>query len=202
MGRSFVIPGEAMVEVKGNGALCLSGAAPNGQLCQLGLSVDEIRVIPSFVHHDIRADDYGTEIPAEIMWMLADVRISMLLNHVDQFVLDAVLAESMAGGVEQDQDLGWAGYMAPAGTLMGGNRALHTPGNHYTSLNIRTPVQGYPWNFPAAYLTGPPIEIPLGVNVSQYRLNWRAIPYSYYVSVDSEIRSSGVPLWTRVLDTP
>ena len=201
MGRSIIIPGECMVSVKGNGPLALSGVVAGGQLSQLGLCLDVVSITPKFNHKDINADDFGPNVPPEVMWQLADARISFTLVHFDDFVLDAVIAESMGGGVETLQNLGWAGYMAPAGTMMGNNRTLYTSGNHFVGLNFETPVTEYPWSFPAAYLTGPPVRMPLGVNHQQVLLNFRAIPYQFYPQTNSEIGSSGVPLWTRVLLT-
>ena len=202
MGRSIIIPGECMVSVKGNGALALSGVVAGGLLSQLGLCLDEVAITLRFFHKDIHADDFGPDVPPEDMWQLADARISFTLVHHDDFVLDAVIAESMAGGIETAQDLGWAGHLAPAGTLMGNNRALYVSGNHYVGLNFATPVTEYPWSFPAAYLTEPPVRMPLGVNHQQVMLNFRAIPYQFYGAVQSgDISSSGVPLWTRVLLT-
>ncbi len=211
MSRKFVINGECFVQVKGNGAIAeLAKNPPDplvGSLQDLGLTTESVTIIPRFSHYAVKADDFGPDVPAEILWNLAEVRISMTLVHYDDFVLDAVIAESMCGGVGDGPIgvVGWAGQMMPAGTPMGGNKPLYTSGNHYIGLNISSPILGFPWRFPATYLASQPVVIPLGTRRSEVQLNWRAIPYQFYSGDNKtqplvEIVSSGVELWTRKAD--
>jgi hypothetical protein len=202
MPRDFVINGECLVKVKGGQHM--SGRAI-GDLSELGLSVDAVRITPRFIHADVKCDDFGPDIPAEVRWQLAEVGIRMVLLHYDEDVLDICLRESMGGG----NVLGAAGTMSPAGRPLGRGLPLLASGNNYISLNLTAPILDKPWNFPASYLTGPPVEIPLGVGVTAAVCNWRAIPYKPLVGSGrtfvlsghtQEIASSGVPLWFRALD--
>lgn len=213
MSRSFVVNGETMVSVKGG--LHLSGT-PVARLAQLGLSIDQIVVSPNFKHQDILVDDFGPQIPADIMWHIADVNIRMNLVNFDRSVLMTCVRESMAGGMP---DLNFNdGLLAPTGSLMGNGVDLLSSGNHFISLNLLSPVLGIPWRFRASYLTSQPLEIPLGVKYSMVMLNWRAIPYQpMFPALDSvlcrlgpgrtlangvplEILSSGALLWDNTLD--
>lgn len=195
MGRNIQVPGECMVEVKGNAALNLSGEGfyTAGQLHQLGLAVDQIQVTPVFRHRDIRSDDFG-ETPPEIMNQAHEVNVKMTLIHFDEDVLNACIMESMGGGV---YDVDTFGRLAPGGRLLGNNKPLMTSGCHYISLGLRTAV-GEPWYFPAAYLAEQPAVYPVGVQAQAAALNWRAIPYQFYRSAGAEILSSGVQLWQRI----
>lgn len=203
MAREFIFNGESLVRVKGGAHY---GSRPIAVLSELGLTSDQIKVTPKFSHIDIRCDDFGPEIPAEVMYHLADVRISMTLIHYDREVLNVCIAESMAGA---PLSLGptivpFAGTLNPAGTMMGGNLPLFSSGNHYISLNIASPEIHKPWRFPTCYLAQSPVEIPLGTQASMVVLNWRAIPYTHYLSIGDateELYSSGRVLWDFQEDT-
>lgn len=184
MARDFSINGETLVLVKGMQGTFLS------HLQELGLSDSQIRITPKFSHKDMHADDFGPDIPPDVMWMLAEVQIAMTLIHFDQAVLEAVITESMCG-------VGF-GVMQAAGTPMGGGVARFANGNHYVGLNLTSPVLGKPWRFLTSLLTGPPVEIPLGVEASIVQLNWRAIPYA---PPTAELLSAGKVLFDRTLDS-
>lgn len=203
MSRDFIFNGECLVKVKGGAHM--SGRAI-GDLTELGLSVDDVRITPRFVHADMKVDDFGPDIPADVMWNLADVTIRFTLIHYDEDALDVCLRESMGGG----NILANAGTFSTAGRPLGRGLPLLSSGNCFISLNLLSPILDKPWNFPASYLTGPPVEIPLGVNATKAVCTWRAIPYKPLVGSGQtivlsgrtqEIASSGVPLWFRALDT-
>jgi len=168
MARSFFINGETMVSVKGNINTTISSST------QLGLADGPITVTPDFRHRDINVDAWGnTEIPADVQVFLASVGVRITLIHFDRAVLDTVLAESL-GGMN-----GAVGQMPRAGTLMGGNGlARFAAGNHYIGLNLSSPVGNKPWRFFYSYLTGPPVEFPLGTEKSVAVVNFRVIPYA------------------------
>lgn len=194
MPRDIQIPGECIVEVKGNGALALSGVvATDGQLHELGLASDSIQVAPVFRHQGIRSDDFG-ETPPEVMVNAHEVKISMTLIHFDRDVLNACLMESMGGGV---YDVDTFGRLAPGGRLLSNNLALMASGNHFISLGLRTSV-GEPWYFPSAYLAEQPALYPVGVQAQAVVLNWQAVPYQFHGSSNREILCSGIQLWQRI----
>lgn len=173
-----------MVVVKG-GAHLVTGTYGRGVADgrPLGLASDSIRISPRYVHHDMRVDDFGPEIPADVMQNLADVTIRMNLVHVDKDILDVCLRESLGGGAGK-----W-GVLAPAGEILGGNKDFFASGWHYTSLNLLT-NDNLPWRFRAAYLSQNPAEIPLGTRHSIFNLTWRAIPY-YFQSVFAPVLGGG-----------
>lgn len=164
MSRDFTIAGECLVSVKGNPTTSI------GSITQLGLASAPIRVRPEFRHKDLKVDAWG-EAPPEIQFMLAWANISMDLIHVDMDVLDAVLRESMGGASA-------IGRLTRAGTRMGGGGPRFSSTYHFVGLNIYAPISGRPWRFLHSYLTGPPIEHPVGTEASIITCNWRAIPYT------------------------
>lgn len=199
MARDFQINGPAMVYVKGTTTLSATS--------ELGLSDKQITITPNFVHQDIHCDDFGPTIPPDVIWLLADVTIQMTLVHYDPAVLNLCLGCSMANAVGANNE----GTVVSAGTIMG------APANNYISLNIASPVGQLPWKFPTAYLTGPPMELPLGSDRTIVTLRWRAIPYTpltvttttegdspsnmVTTTTPNECKSSGAILWTHTLDT-
>ena len=161
MGRNFIIAQETMVNADGE---------------ELGLSYGPIRIIPSFKHQDLKADDFGPDVPPNVLWMLGTCTISMTLIHFDEQVLDDVINKSMGGSED--------GVLAAAGTPMNDN---------YVSLNIQPSGIALPWSFPSAYLADSPFEYPLGSQVSAVVLRWRAIPFTSAVNPSSQ----GAALWSR-----
>lgn len=187
MARDYVISGETLVRVKGNPSSAIAS------LSELGLAEKEVRIVPRFIHQDVHTDDFGPEIPAEVLAMLADVTIRMTLVHYDKSILDTCLAESLGGGTP--------GVMPGAGVPMGAYSAVTTGNNHFISLNLLSPQLNFPWRFRAAYLANTPAEIPIGTERTLAVLTWRAIPYAFPPSSVGEIQSKGTILWDRTLDS-
>lgn len=209
MGRAWQIFGESLIRLRfgahAQNDVRVSGTSPAvaGKLIyELGLAAENITIVPKILHHDIHADDFGPEAAPDTMWMLGDVSIRMTLIHYDDGVLNLGLANSM-GGMNMNY-LGETLAMPPAGTLLGGGRPLYTSGCYYMGLNI-LPGTGrlqQPWNFPAAYLAMPPMELPLGTSPSNVRLTWRALPYVSSLARSGEfVRSNRAVLWDRITDT-
>ena len=221
MARSFVINGETMVKVKGGAHLLrppLAGVV--GELTELGLSSESIRVTPTYYQAYVPTADFGPNAPAEVMWNMAHVDIGMVLVHYDRLASDICMAESMGGQVNALP----AGVMQPAGQMLGRGLQPLASGCHYLSLNLLSPVLDVPWRFPTAYLTAPPQEIPLGTSRTMLALNWRAVCYvppilSGHHSLTGggvslsgssslsgnprgvEVTSSGRVLWDHTLET-
>lgn len=195
MARDYFINHQTLVRVKGGAHL---GTNPVGVLSELGLCSEAIRISPTFAHKGVNVDDFGPDVPADVMWQLAHVDVSMNLVHYDTDVLEACMDESMGGG-RGTNGTGLAGVMAPAGRLLGGRKAVFASGCHLISLNL---VGNTPWRFRACYMTAPPYEYPVGNERSVVKVNWRAIPYVTPTSAGTtELRSSGAVLWDRTLDT-
>ena len=186
MSRGFNINGIAMVSVIGN-----SQATGIASLAQLGLSEDQIQVTYDVRHMEIQVNGWGSEIPADLQNKLAAVNIRMTLVHYDPAVLDACLSEAIGGALSQGIP---TGQMPTAGMLMGGGVAVGTYPNHFIRLCIYSPIQNKPYRFLAAYLTGNPLVLPLGVDRSQATMTWRALPYAPD-PWGGGLGSYGVPLW-------
>ena len=202
MARAFVIPGETMVKVLGGGhnsgtLIFRSGMGMTSyNLVELGLATEEIKITPKFHRREVHIDDYGPEVPAEIMWMLAEVNISMKLIHFDQNILSVCLKNSMGGATANafpqgiirggDADggrrigLSWGGgVMKPAGSFMGNYKPLTYSGNYYLTLGLQCeqfPESMRYWRFFATYIDDV-FEYPVGTERSIVELNWRCIPY-------------------------
>ena len=236
MPRDFQINGETLVRVRFGGHLAggvgggvidgalFPGTAPvaggSGQLYELGLAVEDVTVMPQFSHKDVKCDDFGPDIPAEIIAMLAAVYVRMRLVHYDVNVLEAAQGEAFGGNAAPTVGAGATSMVMPgAGALLGHGLPIGMSGNHFVSLNLLSPQLLYPWQFPAAYLAGQPVEYPLGTEASMVSCVWRCVPYSYpgegagtalTASGSSasgnpfgkEVSSSGRTLWNRTLDPP
>lgn len=170
MARNFQWNGPTMIMVKGTGALQDPNASEPGtpMLWELGLAQGVVTVSPKFYHKDIMIDDFGPEVPVEVLSMLALVDIDMTMIHVDLDVLYKCVLNSMA------VPNGPVGAFSGAGTPLGGNTDATTD---YISLNLTSPVLARPLRFRAAYLAVNPFEMPLGVKAMPIPLKWRAIPY-------------------------
>ncbi len=210
MGRDLNINGPCLVTVKGGGALAQSSGGEGLILHELGLSIGDIRIIPNFIHRDINCDDFGPDVPPEVMVSLADAMIHMVLIHYDNQVLDWCMSNSLGFYDDGVNDLN-AGTMAGAGTILGGGQAIQDSTNLLISLNLSAPgvvtpdnVHTFaprPWRFPAAYIAANPMEIPLGTTRTAVVIRWRAIPYVTYNSRSSELKSRAAVLWNRTADT-
>jgi len=172
MGRGFYILGDTKVTVKGTNLL--------GGTQTLGLCEGPVKVTPRYKHMDIKADDFGGDIPPEVLWMLADATVHMTLVHFDPILLEACLALAMGNNV--DGKCGGAGMpLGAAGNLL----SLGIAGTNYA------------WRFPSSYLSERPASWPMGTERSQVELQWRAIPY---VGFTTDIRSLGAVVWDHTLD--
>ncbi len=215
MTRSFIVPGETLIAVRGGAHM---SGGPIGDVSELGLAVEEVRVIPQFSLKDIRVDDFGPDVPAEVMWMLASVRIQATLIHFDSEVLDTMLDETMGGPgfnvVAQDLIIRRNRILAPGGLLLGGRKPMYASGNHFFSVTLNNTFygSGNPWRFRKCHLMETPVIFPVGTNAQACEINIRAIPYWSPVTVSvagsgegqstltvlrKEIQSSGAVLWDR-----
>lgn len=190
MARDYFINGEHMVFVKGR-----ADSAVIGTIQQLGLADSPIVVTPNFRHLDIAVDAWGGDQgpPPEIQCLLADVNVRMTLVHFDRAVIDECLRLSMGGPTA-------IGVLPRAGARMGNNTARFAAGNNFMGLNIASPVGGKPWRFYFSYLTGPPMEFPLGNRRSVVTMNWRVVPYTID-PWNNSLGAQGVVLWDHTLDT-
>lgn len=204
MARDYFIFGETLVSVKGGEHM---SGRPIGVVSELGLSTDAIVITPRYFHHDMRIDDFGPDVPADVMWNLADVTIRMNLVHYDEEVLDRCERESMGGGPALtvfDSPTNNAGLIAPAGTILGGNKFLFASGNHFISVNLFSQTNAeLSRRYRTCYLAEQPVVFPIGTRASILQLTWRAIPYQEPPSIfnpNVEWISSGAILWDRDLD--
>lgn len=201
MARDFQINGECLVKVLG-GEHLTSGFG--GTPTELGLCSDSIVVAPRFIHRDLYCDDFGPDVPVEVMTNLAWVDIRMTLIHYDKKILEICMAESLGGALVPTPPSTAPMAMMPAFRPLGANKPLGASGCHYLSLNLTSPQLDYPLRFPASYLTERPVEYPIGTRVSEVALQWRAIPYRQMFSAnankDAELLASGTPLWHYSLD--
>ena len=231
MPRDFQINGETLVRVRFGGHLAggvggglidgalFPGTEPlpggSGQLYELGLAEENVNIVPQYIHRGVPADDFGPEVPAEVIAMLAWVSIQMTLIHYDVNVLEECLAEALGGNAAIIPPPGKTGIaMMGAGQALGHGLPIGSSGCHYVSLNLLSPQLQYPWRFYSCYLAGQPVTYPLGTEKSAVVCNFRAIPYTYPgqgfatalntsgQGIDKEVASSGRVLWDRVLDTP
>lgn len=193
--RQYMVNGECLVKVKGGGALAQADGEGGEELWELGLSIDEIRIIPRFFHYDIKTDDFGPDVPVNIIWNLADVTIMMTLVHFDDDILDRCISNSMGNGVLGSDGNPNPGKLVAAGTILGGKDNSDTK---FISLNLLSPQFEKPWVFTYSYLTAQPLEIPLGTSRSLVQLTWRAIPFP---QAGNEVESAGATLWSYELDT-
>jgi hypothetical protein len=217
MPRDFNVPGECLVMVKGgiHTAFYASGRDLSA-VTMLGLAKDSISVSPVFKHKDVNADDFGPDVPAEVMAMLAECRVRMLLHHFDRNTLDSCVGESVGNVAPFVPNVGprdaEAGLLVNAGTLLGGGFPMFSSGNRLISLNLTSPQMEWPWRFRSSYIDAP-LLYPMGVEAQQVLVEWRVFPYApimsglTFVSGSSqlmgspiEISSSGIPLWDRRLD--
>jgi hypothetical protein len=185
MARDFYVNGPTLVSVKGRSDSTI------GTLSELGLSDAPIRVVPNFKHQGITVDAWGSA-PPEVQFMLATVEVTISLVHFDPDVLNECLRLSTGSPAA-------AGRMPTAGTRMGNNVARFAVGNNFIGLNLSSPTQGAPWRFYYAFMTGPPVNFPLGAERSVAITNWTCIPYDTNL-YNAGASSSGIYLWDRTLD--
>ena len=188
MARDFFVNGPCMVYVKGRTDLSIAG------FTELGLSDAPIRVRPQFNHSNMKVDAAGNESP-DYQFMLAHVELVISLVHFDRAVLDVCLQEAMGGAPA-------IGQQVTAGTRLGNNLPLYSPGNgvngnHYVTVGLSSPTGAKPWQFLASYMTGPPMDFPLGVERSVVMTNWKCVCYQAD-PYNNGLGAYGVPLWNHV----
>ena len=172
MARDLYINGEVLVRVRS------STSSPVGNaIRELGLCSDSIVITPKFNHLDVPLDAWGgaNGVAPEVQTMLAEMQIVMNLIHFDAEVLRDCVQNSLGGGSATP------GVLTRAGTRLGGGVAVGTVGNFYISLFLSAPItnsQGVPWYFPSTYLTGQPVNFPIGVERTIAQVTFRAIPYA------------------------
>ncbi len=187
--RDYHIPGPSIIKVKGSTSnLGLTGLSIPGQeastatepilktAVELGLCTHDIEIKPRFIHKDVVADDFGPEVAADLMWLLADVSLTMQLIHYDDQVLDALVHE--ASGRSETLGRVGRGYIAGAGTLMGSIFPPFDPKSRYVVLFIQpsTSSEELPYRFIKATLADRPFVMPYGVDSKKVQLQWRVIP--------------------------
>ena len=168
MARTYKVYGETMVKVKGR------SDSPIAALSELGLTSDPITITVEYKHLEIGVNAYG-QVPPELQGMGMMARVNMTLVHFDQDVLDACLAEALAGSPG-------FGQLGHAGALMGNGLPRFAPGgangNHFIGLNLISALGAPPWRFLYAQLAGQPMTYPIGAERSLVQLQWTAFPYS------------------------
>jgi hypothetical protein len=183
MARQFVWNGETLVEVRGG--VHMSGAAI-GVMSELGLATENIRIEPQINFKNVNVNDFGPDVPADVLSMLSSVKISMTLIHYDPEILDICIGESMGNSIpnlveNSAVDGGFVQYvggtLAGAGTPLGGLKRIFESGWHYISLNLSSQVLEQPWTFPKCYLNQMPVKIPIGNDLSKVEMEWTALPY-------------------------
>lgn len=194
MSRRYVINGESLVIVKGE-----TNAQHISEPTELGLTAGAVTISFAPRHKEVHVDDYGREVPAEVLPMMSTADIHMTLAHFDYGAAEECLTESM-GGVSflfpggEAEDVGSEVveyYFDTGGRPLGNGYPLYASGNHYVSVEIRSPVERRPWLFHSCYLTGQPVKIPLGSERTLLEMHWRAIPYAPLFDADGSLLHSG-----------
>lgn len=137
----------------------------------LGLAEDAIQITERFHDEDVIVDATGSAVPNAVDQQIYGFNcfITMNLVHYDPLILQEVIRLGAGGGTVE-------GTAGRAGTLLGGNLPLYTPGNNLVSLGILSPVGGIPWRFFGGKITGD-FAYPLGTKRSIVRVNWRYFTY-------------------------
>lgn len=206
MARGFIIPGEAMVAVKGPSGSLIAN------LTNLGLASDEIKVTPKLNKLDVTVNAWGDD-PVDVQQMGGEATITMNLVHVDRAVLDVCILLAMG------LTTGNVGTFPRAGRMLGGlngvGGARFAANNCYIGLNISSPIGGgglgaglRPWRFYYAYLADTPVAFPVGVQRSIIAVTWRAITYTNdpwgggtaQAGTVAGTGKEGAILWDHVLD--
>jgi len=181
MARDYVINGETLVRVKfGSHVNPLLGLATSTQptILELGLASEGIRITPDWRHYDLHADDFGPQVPPEVLWMGGTCDVQMTLVHFDMGILQFCLSEA-EGGLNTDVLGNFnEGNLVPFGRPLGAGLPLYASGNHHVALELSSPVRNNPWSFAACHLTRPPMILPLSTERSLAMCHWRAIPYA------------------------
>lgn len=158
-------------------------------ITELGLAMDSITIAPRFRHKDVHVDDFGGEIPPDVMSMLLFADVRMVLSHYDPIVLGTCVAHAVGSTT--------AGECGPAGAMLLSR-----------GFGIRLyliPRNDIPWQFKASYLNSEPLEVDIGTKLSQVQLNWRCLPINTSLFTTgrgylTEPLSRGSKVWVRELE--
>lgn len=195
MARSFQIPGECMVSVKG------MVGSQIASLSELGLSPDQINVTLNTYHDDVKVNAWGGGyVPADEQTFIASADISMTLVNFDNTILEECFRLGMAAPA--------FGVAGRTGALMGNGFARFAAGNFYIGLNISAPVNGLPYCFLYTRMTDRTV-LPFGTQRQIVQCNWRAIPYTNdpwgggtaQPGTSPGTGTLGAVIWSHTLDT-
>lgn len=192
MAREYMVFGECMVKVRGPAGSIIE------EITELGLASESIRLTPRYNHLDILTDDFGPNVPVEVLSHLADANLQMTLVHYDPQILDYCMYLAMGGRGPISSTNDWDGSLSPAAVPLGLGAPLHDEINNYVSVYLvpASYTTTVPYRFPACYLDAKPLEIPFGTERTLVKLNWRVIPYQEFTT--GEITSEqGHRLWSH-----
>lgn len=194
MARQYHIHGETMVYVKGGAHLSLLEGSPMTSRTELGLSTEQIIITPSYKKKDMIIDNYGPDVPIDVVAYMSECTIEMSLVHFDASILNICLGESN-GGLMMDNLLFDAndepfrtanvGKAGKAGSLLGKGYDYFASGNNFISLTLKSvqpiPLGGTTIRFKTSYISDR-VVYPLGTKYTAVDLTWRAIPYVPFYS--------------------
>jgi hypothetical protein len=190
MAREFYIHGQALVQLA---YMTVSGSTVTvGEYADLGLTDDSIIIRPNYSHMEIQVDSAGT-IPGDIQIMGTTLNIDMTLVHFEAEKVDEAMRYAMGG-----QQTGYDFSMAAAGKLLGANNFLY-------QMRVTSPVKQKPWLFRGCYLTGQPLQWPIGVKRSLVALSWKTFPFladpygtgGITNGIPAYPGHQGTPVWNR-----
>ncbi len=180
------------------------GSQPIAVLSELGLCTrGGVTITPTFYHTPVNINEFGPNIPVELLNDLMLVDVSFTLSHYDLDILNIMMAESVGGApfTPGPSIRPITGTFNKRGTLLGGGRQMYASGNHLFSVGITW--EDFPFTFISCHLNGP--QFPVGVETSYPRVSVRCFPYVPLFSgslnqpttsgMYFEASSSGVPLW-------
>jgi hypothetical protein len=177
---------------------------------ELGLSLEDIRINIRTHHQAVYVDDFGVEVPADLVTQLAEAFIFVNLIHYDPQVVQMAISESQGGPPSNSIDS--AGVMAGAGVLMTGGKRSGVSGNHFmelqilpqfeeTTINKDGEVEGSGdrlsriYRFPCTFLMDR-VEIPIGATKISVMTSWLARPgLRTSDTVNQELTSTGAVLY-------
>lgn len=225
MSRQYQIVGETMVMVRFGDHILksqLSTSTPvnptriaGGLVYELGLTETAINITPNPFHLPLPVSDFGTKVPADIIFDNVECTVTTNLAHFDTAILDVATSEAWGGpGVTPGAVanlLNWGETLMGAGSLLGNNVRPGFSGCHFVGL-ILAPDGATRYEFPGAFLTAPPYTYPIGTKRSVVECKWRCIPYNptsgitttfsgstnFSITVPNEIMSSGATLLSRL----
>lgn len=231
VGRDFHVAGPALVRLgfgahmrdsllsfgsgDNNGPGNEVGVTADGMIVwELGLTLEDIRIHIRSHHQPIFVDDWGVEVPADLVTQLTEAYIFLNLIHYDPQVVQMAIAESQGG--PPSNTITSAGVMAGTGVLMTGGKRSGASGNHFVELQILPQfeevtvgkdgsVEGFGdrlsriYRFPCAYLMDR-TEIPIGATKLSVMTSWLARPgLRTSDTVNQELTSTGAVLYDHSL---